>query len=365
MSSWMNRGIPRRRDLSQIPEELRPPAPIPRVERTEVIHSELYQPIPSSSSPFGSDGSPFFSMKYSMDNHNQVFYPASSSSSSSSRSSSELSSLLSSLSTQYSGILPTPSTSKELSINDKSYIFVILRNIRDSADNDLWIACYNSIRQYYTNKIIIIDDNSAMNTVNGRLDNTDIIYSDFAGAGETLPYYYFLMHRWADRMIFLHDTMSLYRPFRPDEIDTNARFHWFFTNTDNLTVSRLEQFLPSLSRSNELLPYCKQPDKWKACFGVAMIIDLQIVEQLEEKYKLFSTMVMMIRNRKDREMAERALGIVLFHEKLISSTNCSNFGDILYHPWAFDSSVIDIKRAKYLVEQSGYQAAIMKLWRGR
>lgn len=361
----MNRSIPRRRDLSQIPEELRPPPPIPRAERTEVVHSELYQPTEySPSSPFGLDGSPFFSMKYPMDNHNPIFYPASSSSSTS-RNSSELSSLLSSLSSQYSGIIPTSAHAKELSVNEKSYVFVILRHIRVSTDNDLWITSYNSIRQYYKNKIIIIDDNSAMNTVNGKLDNTDIIYSDFSGAGEILPYYYFLMHRWADRMIFLHDTMSLYRPFRLDEIDTDARFHWFFTNKDDQTVSRLEQFLPSLSNHKELLSYPKQPEKWKACFGVAMVIDLQIVEQLEEKYKIFSTMVMMIRNRKDREMAERILGIVLFHEKLIDHSNCSNFGNILEYPWAFDSSVVDTKRGKYLLEQASYQGAIIKLWRGR
>lgn len=354
----MNRKIPRRRDLNQIPEELRPAVPIPRAERTEVIHSEMYQSIPSSSS--GGNDFQLYSMKYSMENRNQVF-----NSSSSPNTSHELSSLLSSLSSQYSGILPTSSSAKELTMNGKSYVFVILRHISTSADNDLWISSYNSIRQYYTNKIIIIDDNSSMNTVNGRLDNTDIIYSDFAGAGETLPYYYFLMHRWADRMIFLHDTMSLYRSFHLNEIDTDVRFHWFFTNTDDLTASRLERFIPSLSHHNDLLPYLKQTDKWKACFGVGMIIDIHIVQHLEDKYKLFSTMVMMIRNRKDREMAERAMGIVLFHENLVSLSNVSNFGDILDYPWAFDSSIIDSKRGQYLLEQSSYQGAIMKRWRGR
>ena len=65
-----------------------------------------------------------------------------------------------------------------------SYVFVILRNIQNARDNDLWISSYNSIRKFYKNKIIIIDDNSKINTVNGKLVNTDIIYSEWNGAGE-------------------------------------------------------------------------------------------------------------------------------------------------------------------------------------
>jgi hypothetical protein len=174
-----------------------------------------------------------------------------------------------------------------------------------------------------------------------------------------------MMHRWADRMIFFHDTMSLYRPFRSEEIDTTIRFHWYFTNTDDQAVSRMEQFLPSLANHKELMVYPKRPDQWRACFGVASVIDIEIVEQLEEKYKLFSTMVMMIRNRKDREMAERVLGMVLFHGKYLTMSDCSNFGDILDYPWAFDSTVADVKQGRYLLEQKGYQGAILKRWRGR
>ena len=50
----------------------------------------------------------------------------------------------------------------ELKFRDKTYVFVILRHIRTTRDNDLWISSYNSIRKFYTNKIIIIDDNSNM-----------------------------------------------------------------------------------------------------------------------------------------------------------------------------------------------------------
>lgn len=363
MSSWANRHLPRRRDLLQIPEGLRPPPPVPRAERTEVLLSESYQIQETS---LQEDGYPFFSPSSS---YNPVYYPATSTlpkpASSRSTGGSELGPLLSSLTSHYSGVNPPHPEAKELMINNTSYVFVILRHIRKPSDNDLWISSYNSIRRYYTNKIVIIDDNSLLNTVNGKLHQTEILQSDYAGAGETLPYYYFLMHRWADRMIFIHDTMFLYRPFHREEVDTDARFHWSFTDSGNVTTTRLRTFLPSLKNHSELESYLDNPESWRACFGVAMIIALPIVEKLEEKYKLFSTMTMMIRNRKDREMAERLLGLIMFHEGVVTIETCSTFGDILHYPMAFQSEWSNLATARYQLEQANYNSALMKVWRGR
>ena len=365
MSSWTNRHIPRRRDLSQIPEELRPATPVPRAERTEVLVSESYQQ---------EEAHPFFSVTnpYSTGGHNPVYYPASSNSLVSERgrgsrmpSSGELATLVTSLTAQLSGVQPPHPEAKELLVGGKTYVFVILRHLRTRSDNDLWISSYNSIRRHYTNKIIIIDDNSLINTVNGKLHQTEVLQSDYAGAGEILPYYYFLMYRWANRMIFVHDTMFLYRPFHVEEVDTDARFHWSFVNSDTTSTARLQQIIPSLRNHQELLPYVSQPESWRACFGVAMVVGIEVVERLEQKYKLFSTMTMMIRNRKDREMAERLLGLVMFHEKIVSVETCSNFGDILAYPNAFQSERSNLSTARYQLEQAGYNSALMKVWRGR
>lgn len=366
MSSWANRHLPRRRDLLQIPEGLRPPPPVPRGERTEVLVSESYQIQETVSQE---DGYPFFSPTTSSSSLNPVYYPAGPplprTTPSRNTVPSELAPLLSSLTSQYSGVTPPHPEAKELTVNGKSYVFILLRHIRKPSDNDLWISSYNSIRRYYTNKIVIIDDNSSLNTVNGKLYQTEILQSDFAGAGETLPYYYFLMHRWADRIIFLHDTMFLYRPFRVEEVDTDARFHWSFTDKDASIRTRLTQFLPSLRNHQGLLSLVDQPDTWRACFGVAMIIGLPVVEKIEEKYKLFSTMTMMIRNRRDRQMAERLLGLILFHEGIVTLETCSTFGDILKYPKAFESEWSNLSTARYQLEQAGYDSALMKVWRGR
>ncbi len=371
MSSWANRSSVRRRDLSQIPEELRPALSVPRAERPEILLSESYQ----DAAMISDNGSPFFSLGGSGD-RNPIYYPSSGSSPPSSGSrpnyasaSKELASLLSALPAGYSGIQPTHPEAKELRVGGKSYVFVILRHIRQPSDNELWISSYNSIRRYYTNRIVIIDDNSQLNTVNGKLYETDIIVSDYAGAGETLPYYYFLMHRWADRMIFLHDTMFLYRPFKSEEVDTDARFHWSFQVKEGQTgvdpEGRIRPFLSSLRNHKELVATLSARDPWRACFGVAMTVGLPVVEAIEDKYKLFSTMVMMIRNRKDREMAERLVGFVFFHEKYVTAETCDNFGDILQYPNAFESETINMNSAKYIIDRTGYATAIMKVWRGR
>jgi hypothetical protein len=163
MSSWANRGIFPKRNLAQIPEGLRPTI-ITRAQRPEVILSESFQ---------------------ENEKQNEVIYPSGSEDSIPD---------ISAYSRSYPRKMefnPAPNAI-ELRFLNKSYVFVILRNIRITRDNDLWMASYQSIRRFYTNQIIIIDDNSDINTVNGKLVNTEVIHSDYNGAGEILPYYYFL-----------------------------------------------------------------------------------------------------------------------------------------------------------------------------
>ena len=158
MSSWANRNVPRKRDLSQIPNDFRPPI-IQRVERDEVKQSELFQQFSST--------------------NNEIIYP-----NSFSKSSQQQPPIQQLQMSSLKRIEPIPSSSIELTHQNMSYVFVILRQINSVLDNNYWISSYNSIRRYYTNKIIIIDDNSTINTVNGNLINTEVIKSEFNGAGE-------------------------------------------------------------------------------------------------------------------------------------------------------------------------------------
>jgi hypothetical protein len=326
MSSWANRHIPRKRDLSQIPEALRPTI-VPRVERPEIIASETFQK-----------------------KENELIYPI--------EPEWKAPTFASLFPSKQSNTAPVKKyNSVELIHNEKTYVFVILRNIQKASDNDLWLSAYHSIRQFYTNKIVIIDDNSSINTVNGRLTNTEIITSEYNGAGEILPYYYFNKNKWADVMIFIHDSMVLYRPFTENELDYECVFHWHFEEKDASVIKKTIAVLSSLTKSKELEEYV-QIGKWRGCFGGAGIIDLSVVEMLEEKYKV-TKLVGYTRTRKQREIVERILGVLLSFEKNVTS----NFGDIIDYPEKFLATTLQL--ATHNITQKSYNTAIIKLWRGR
>ena len=87
---------------------------------------------------------------------------------------------------------------------------------------------------------------------------------------------------------------------------------------------------------------------------------------INDKYKIFSNLVLLIRTRKDREAFERILGIVLYCAKRFDAgSKCSNFGDILKYPGAFDSENNNMETAAHIISQAGYNTAILKVWRGR
>jgi hypothetical protein len=336
MSSWANRNIPRKRDLSQIPSELRPQI-LPRYQQPQVILSETFQ------------------QKQEQKQENEIVYP-------------DHTSLSKPVPERYNfkKVETKPSPLATLLVhNDKSYVFVILRNIQSTKDNDLWISSYNSIRKFYTNPIVIIDDNSTINTVNGRLVDTEVIKSDWRGAGEILPYYYFLKEKWADRMIFLHDSMFLHRPFQPSELEGSIRFHWHFDHEDR-NDRKILSLLSLLHESNELCTsFSESTFQWKGCFGGASMIDLDVVEQLEQKYEFISKLISNIRTRNDRKAFERIFGIVAWYEHLIDSSTSSNFGSILAYPKAFESQHNNIETAAHIVSQANYNTSILKVWRGR
>jgi|UniRef100_A0A6C0BH96 hypothetical protein len=339
MSSWANRGIPCRRNLLQIPEGLRPTI-ITRAQRPEVIQSESFQ---------------------ENEKQNEIIYPSGSEDSSPTP---DMNAYSRSYPVRKMELNPAPNAI-ELRFSDKSYVFVILRNIRTTHDNDLWMASYQSVRRFYTNKIIIIDDNSDINTVNGKLVNTEVIRSDYNGAGEVLPYYYFFVNKWADRMVFLHDSMFLHRRFTDAELNGAVRFHWHFSNTEIRNDRKIGTYLSMLPNHEGLLEYANQPDSaWNGCFGGTSIIDLDIVTQLEEAYSFFSTLVLSIKTRKDRETFERLFGIALYFTKMIDEP-FSNFGNIVKYPGAFESQISTPDQGAYALSQKGYDTAIIKVWRGR
>lgn len=337
MSSWANRNIPRKRDLSQIPQEFLPPI-IPRVEQIQIKQSELFQQSSSSS--------------------NEIIYPYSST-----KSTNQNPPLQQLQMTLLKSIEKPSLSATELIYKNMSYVFVILRQLNTITDNNYWISSYNSIRKYYTNKIIIIDDNSSINTFNGNLINTEVIKSNFNGTGEILAYYYFYQYKWANCMIFLQDTMLLHRPFQSSELDSSVRFHWYFIDPSVSTnYNKLMLFVSSLKNNSELIEDITTSSKpFIGCFSATSIIHYSVVESLQNKYELFTILLLMINGLKDRELFERILGKILFVENFIDDESCSNSGNISTYPNAFQPKSVDSAIQNY--QQYNYSSAIIKCWK--
>ena len=242
-------------------------------------------------------------------------------------------------------------------------VFVILAHVRNEEENKVWKASYQSIKNFYPSaSVVVIDDHSPGITSFSDYDDITVIQSEFAGAGELLPYYYFLQHQWATKMVFLHDSMRLKRPFTPAELAPFLKFHWHFSSHQWDEQPVIESLIKHCNHAEELLHYNKQHHLWAGCFGVSAIIDLQLLQQVEEKYQFVSSLVGVIHCRNQRCALELLFAMIMFKENLINLENCSNFGEIFAHPYAFrhmDEETIE------RVKRSGYKGAIIKNWWGR
>lgn len=235
-----------------------------------------------------------------------------------------------------------------------STVFVILAHVQKAEDHALWQRCHTSIRQFYPEAPIVIIDDSSIQPLKGNLENTAFIRSAYPGRGELLPYYYFLKERWADKMIFLHDSMFLQRPFTEEELDHPIKFHWYFKNhewDENQNIALL------LERLNLF----EETTSWYGCFGTASIIDLSLLEEVESKYNFTQALLPVVKSRSMRMALERVFAIVMFKERYVTKKECSNFGSIHDYPFAFK----ELNEKMLKVIQLHYPGAILKTWHGR
>jgi hypothetical protein len=257
-----------------------------------------------------------------------------------------------------------PDSQKHLfKLHSPPLAFVILCHVRDENDEKLWKRCYHSVREFYPNHLIVlIDDNSQLPLSGETLKNTLVIRSEYPGAGELLPYYYFLKGKWAKKIVILHDSMFLRRPFYEEELNDPIKFHWHFEIhiwDDDPLINTL---LSHLKHSEKLIDYnVNKKSLWFGCFGVTSVIDLKLLQKIERKYDLAFSLIKVINCRVQRCALERIFGMIMFKEGYISKENCSNFGDIINYPTSFMNA--DDKTLEYL--KISYPGAILKTWLGR
>lgn len=234
--------------------------------------------------------------------------------------------------------------------------FIITRCVKKPQHDLLWKECYDCIRKFYNNKIIIIDDNSnqSLITKNKQLIDTKIIQSEFPGAGELLPYYYFYKLHPFKRAIIMHDSMFFKSKVEFDKIEGD-RYLWHFRTHSADNIKLETQYISYLNNSEGLLQFYRSK-KWFGCFGAASFISYEFVKILNDKYNFF-ILCKHVKNRVARCGIERMIGLMMYFEKRFKG-QISIFGEIFSHPNPFRVNFQFYKTGKVNIP-------LVKVWNSR
>lgn len=247
-------------------------------------------------------------------------------------------------------------------INIDSYGFIILRHVNSEITNKYWIECYNCIRKYYNNKIIIIDDNSNYDFISSDIEliNCDIVKSDYPKAGEILGYYYFYKFHYFEKAIILHDStfINKYIDFSIFN-DEKIKYLWHFTHDwDN---EEEELILLNIFNNLELKKMYYEKDNWYGCYGLQSIINYNFLSDLVNKYNLF-ILLKFVNNRSIRMNLERIFSVLCTNEYENLKDNPSIYG-IIHHYIHWGYTFENYLKDKEDDKLNNYD--LIKVWTGR
>jgi hypothetical protein len=220
--------------------------------------------------------------------------------------------------------------------NVKTFGFILLRYVNSEETNKSWIRCYNSIRKFYNNKIIIIDDNSNPKYLtNIDYYNTTVINSEFPRRGELLPYYYYIKNNFFFRAVILHDSMEIIKYYDFMNINSNIKYNnysrlfSFENNCYQIDIEFFKEMSTYIKYGQNVYKYhLSNKTNLVGCFGVCYVIDNNFLQDIENKYNI-SNLVNFIDNRKKRMNLERFLSCLFeYHRGKSFITPTDIFGNI-------------------------------------
>jgi len=260
---------------------------------------------------------------------------------------------------------------------NRTFGFIITRHVNSLKTNCYWNLCIQSIRNFYTNKIVVIDDNSNPVFLKEYYPYKNVIYikSEFIGRGELLPFYYFYINKYFDNAVIIHDSVFFQQKIRFDKIITTVMPLWHFEHQrieNPINSMRLIKEMKHRDKLNDMLidrdkytVLTMNNNMWMGCFGCQCYIEHSFVKYLHEKYNLFSLLTF-IKNREDRCCFERIMGILFFLENpmIWESHIFSLLGPIwTYMEWGYTYD-------KYIIDNSSIyniykNKPLIKIWTGR
>ena len=244
-------------------------------------------------------------------------------------------------------------------VND--FGFIITRHVNSEVVNNYWIECYHSIRKYYDDRIIIIDDNSDYSFIkcDFELINCEIIQSEYKQAGEILPYYYMYKYNLFKKAVIIHDSTFINKYIHFEDIK-NVKFIWHFTHHWDNDETQLD-LLNKLNYNDILKEFHSEKDKWLGCYGVQSVIEYNFLKYIWEKYD-FNKLVKYINNRDLRMDFERIFGLICNYQN--NDVNNPSIYGIIHHyihwGYSYDSYLKDKCEDGKLNHLD-----IIKVWSGR
>ena len=221
--------------------------------------------------------------------------------------------------------------------------FIMIRYVNSIATNEMWQICYHSIRRFYSNLIIIIDDNSLPEYLtNIECINCTIIKSEFPKRGELLPYYYYIKNKYFDRAIIIHDSMKINQYYDFTNIVNYKNYTRLFSFNNcayKTDISFFKEATTYLAMGTSLYQYhLNNINRMIGCFGVCYIIDYDYIIKIENKYKI-SNLVKFIDTRPKRQTLERLLSCLFEMDRCIN--NYETRTDILGSIFCNNNNIIE------------------------
>ena len=243
---------------------------------------------------------------------------------------------------------------EESTLAYKPFGFIIVRHVTSKATDYYWKECYTCIRKWYSDPILIVDDNSNPDFLhdNMNLINCQTIYDkDWKGCGELLGYYYFHLLKPFQTAVILHDSVFIQKQI--DFSCNNMKFLWTFTGQWDHELERYYHELCQGMPAYEEIMRIYQQRSYRGCFGLMSVITLDFLDKLVED-GLFMALDNIKGRRDARSALERVLGIMAFRR---DPTIKVLYGEIhSYMHWGTTFT-------EYLLQ--GIDRDIVKVWTGR
>jgi len=232
---------------------------------------------------------------------------------------------------------------------DNTLGFIILRHVNSEETNKYWMTCYDCIRKFYPeNIVLIVDDNSNREFLTEKkLHRAVIVNSEYPKRAELLPYYYYLKYKLFDCAVILHDSVFInkYIDFTVNKYKLIWDFehHWDQIEDETRMIKAFDDA--------ELLHFYQNKSLWRGCFGGMSIITYDFLAHVNSKYDL-SKLLDFVLTRYNRCSFERVIACLLQKEHSREIL----LGDINgYSRWGIRYSERD--QYKFL--------PLLKVWTGR